>query len=435
MTLLTWFFYTYKNITSIPIPVFMFLDILLTNRFFNSFDFFFFFNKLNTNLMNGLLLIHPILLYSIFSFFILILITSSKKKYYSIFTYSACILLNKSIVLYLLLVLLISIFLGSWWAQTELNWGGWWGWDLIEIISLNYLTMGLLLLHLTRYINNSIFVMDISLKLLIYTLIIKFNFLDSVHNFSSSGSYIQNFYELLFSLIILLLLTSRLKKFNTNFFTISSLENIVFIGFFILNLFFYLFIFYEFFLIFWQDISTLMLFIKYKYLYSTLFIVFIFCCFNSVTYHLLFGSSFLPYWESLYLQSILISRNFAKSLTLHLAVFLSIYILFFNYIFYDLLTSYPLAQIPVVNVSNFSSLFLQSQYLTTTTSKVLLIINKVIMIKDVYVSNMGGIIEFNWASHNWSFILNLGTYFVLFIWLILIVLTLNLLPSAFFLLF
>lgn len=113
MLLMVWFAYSYKSTHIIPFPVFIFLDILLVNSYFNSFDFSLFFSKLNPNLMNGLLLIHPVFLYLIFSFFVLLLLLPQKKKIHSILFYSTACTLYKSNYLYFILILLISIFLGS----------------------------------------------------------------------------------------------------------------------------------------------------------------------------------------------------------------------------------------------------------------------------------------------------------------------------------
>jgi len=136
---------------------------------------------------------------------------------------------------------------------------------------------------------------DIFLKVIFYVLIVKFNFLDSVHNFSSSGSYIQNFYQLSCLLLLLFLLIHHIKSFSTNIFFISSSENMVYLYFLIINIFFSLFIFYEFFLIFWKDTSTVLFFVKYRHLYVIMFTMFAF--YFSTYYHYLFlnGLFFLPY--------------------------------------------------------------------------------------------------------------------------------------------
>lgn len=46
------------------------------------------------------------------------------------------------------LLMLISLYFGSWWAIQEGSWGGWWNWDSSEVFGLLILTFFLVLIHL-----------------------------------------------------------------------------------------------------------------------------------------------------------------------------------------------------------------------------------------------------------------------------------------------
>jgi hypothetical protein len=45
-------------------------------------------------------------------------------------------------------LILISLYLGSWWAIQEGSWGGWWNWDASEVFGLIILTFYIYVLHL-----------------------------------------------------------------------------------------------------------------------------------------------------------------------------------------------------------------------------------------------------------------------------------------------
>lgn len=141
--------------------------------------------ELNSALLNGLLVIHPIMLFSAYAFFFvfLIFILSMLNKFY----YSDRV--NSSIFYFFYYTILIAIFLGGVWAQQELNWGGWWGWDPVEASSLFIFLFSLYFLH----IKNLIFTLN--LLRYFYLLIFLFFFscirkalFFSIHNFLTVGT-------------------------------------------------------------------------------------------------------------------------------------------------------------------------------------------------------------------------------------------------------
>ena len=86
-------------------------------------------SAIGAGLWNGLVLIHP--LFTFFSYFFLIffyfLVYFQYLKIKDFFFYKRCCLY------FFFVCSLASLILGSWWAQQEMNWGGWWGWDPIEL--------------------------------------------------------------------------------------------------------------------------------------------------------------------------------------------------------------------------------------------------------------------------------------------------------------
>ena len=74
----------------------------------------------NTGLFNGLLLAHPLFLFLSYSF---VFIITSYCFFYNVYL-SSFRSNYKFFLLYLLRLLTCAIFLGSLWAQQELNWGG-----------------------------------------------------------------------------------------------------------------------------------------------------------------------------------------------------------------------------------------------------------------------------------------------------------------------
>lgn len=181
--------------------------------------------ELNLNLINGLFLIHPILVYIFYSILCYLIMYTFIIN--NIFFLKKLIYNNKIYViknlnkLYINLINIISlaILLGSWWAYQELSWGTWWNWDLIEIINLVYLVISLKLIHSQIYkkINN----LNINLILnifhiLILFILIRYSILQSIHNFLSAN--IQNQYNIyilsLFLIIVNFSINNKFNKFN-----------------------------------------------------------------------------------------------------------------------------------------------------------------------------------------------------------------------------
>lgn len=232
--------------------------------------------------------------------------------------------------------LFFSIFLGSWWAQLELSWGGWWGWDFIEIISLNYLILLLLALH-TRSSNQDsyFFALDTLMKLIFFVVIVKFNYLESVHNFVSLDFFLQNFYQLfiLYNLFVYGMYAVKLKALKVRVHkNVKNQINYMFLTFLTFALYFYIFVILEFFLIFFQNVSLNLFFKNKLVLVVVLSIAFTLINNSRVLVLPVFQSAF---WEIKYFLLASSWKKEAKTFTFHAVLIGLMYILYNNVFFYN----------------------------------------------------------------------------------------------------
>lgn len=203
--LITFCFFLGKN-TYRPLLVLLF--IILTNYSNTPIDFSSIYQQPvnNSSLINGLLIIHPIYIYLTY---ILIYIYIFHNTYFN----TAVNLknfkkkINKKIVL-ISYYSLFAIFLGSYWAQQELNWGGWWNWDYVELIALIFFILVIFLIHnkgVYNYMDIFFLKFKYILYILIFYIIVRCDILNSVHSFNSFkvlDKYIQYVY-ILFVLIFI----------------------------------------------------------------------------------------------------------------------------------------------------------------------------------------------------------------------------------------
>lgn len=163
--------------------------------------------SLNLNLINGLFIIHPILIYIYYS--INLLVITLVIYYYGIstnysinrFNYAqlriALISLVKNYLAVSLKIIIIAIILGSWWAFQELSWGAWWNWDLVEVINLYYLVFSINLIHGSFLKNLYSFISYYKtyvFNIIILMLVVRYNLVQSIHSFISVNSYRQYTY-------------------------------------------------------------------------------------------------------------------------------------------------------------------------------------------------------------------------------------------------
>lgn len=203
----------------------------------------FFKTELNNNiiLINGVILIHPILIYYTYIIFLFLYIVNDKLlELNNIVMY---IYLNK---LKLFVISFSGLLLGAYWAQQEINWGGWWNWDYVEIIALVFNILSLYVMHntFTKYFNKIYLILkNILYYLICFFLFVRIDILNSIHSFNSIN--ISNNYK---NLIILFLLIFGYKIYHNflNFylkFYKNAKINFILFFFKIVNI---LFIFYFF---------------------------------------------------------------------------------------------------------------------------------------------------------------------------------------------
>ena len=130
-------------------------------------------------LTNTMFLIHPVLLYFSFSLF-----------------------LNSSLVgkggarSVLALLVLLAMFLGGYWSLQELNWGGWWNWDVLECgIGFIFIFIALTL-HSEKFVSLAYARTRVGISVviaLLYTVLNKSGVATSIHSFVGS-EFIKSHY-------------------------------------------------------------------------------------------------------------------------------------------------------------------------------------------------------------------------------------------------
>jgi len=141
--------------------------------------------------------------------------------YYSLVFIYLYATLNKKKFFYLKLTFYITTYLGGWWAVQEINWGGWWNWDFIEVILLFFIIFSLILIHFNKY---SIYVYILYLYVL-YLLVlnytsIRLNLFNSIHNFTNIFLYKNYIYIILIALNYLVILYLY-SYTNVNFYLLA----------------------------------------------------------------------------------------------------------------------------------------------------------------------------------------------------------------------
>lgn len=118
------------------------------------------------------------------------------------------------------LCLTIGMFLGSWWAYTILGWGGYWGWDAVEISGLLPWILSFGLVHSMRMeirghsYRKWVYVFSISIVILIVfgILLTRSGLIESVHAYSSGTMGPMLTVLLVINLVISLFLFMRRRK-------------------------------------------------------------------------------------------------------------------------------------------------------------------------------------------------------------------------------
>lgn len=174
-----------------------------------------FFKKYNTALLNGIINVHTWLTFVCYSFIIIFILISVylytfKKMYLNIFFFKN---FKKWFYFYSIFT---AIFLGCFWSFQQLNWGGWWNWDLVELLSLIFFFTILYLIHNNfKNIFNIIFFKKIIIIFLSSLIIVRGNFLSSIHSFNESNFlkwFLMKFLIIFIFVQIFLTFTPKFKK-------------------------------------------------------------------------------------------------------------------------------------------------------------------------------------------------------------------------------
>lgn len=173
---------------------------------------------LNYRLENGLFIIHPTLIYCCYAFFIFIFLyfiinELFFKKSYFLYLYNVVINNISNVYYYIYIYSFTALLLGGWWAQQEVNWNGWWGWDPVEILNLFIVMFLLFILHSNVIIYGYYwqkYEISSNFLFIIFSFIgTRFGIFNSIHSFLDISFSLQYFYNV--NLIYLFLVITFLK--------------------------------------------------------------------------------------------------------------------------------------------------------------------------------------------------------------------------------
>ena len=187
---------------------FSWLDLNITNNI-----------KSFGTLTNGFFVIHPFIILLSFSLFITILVRDRKHMY------NINISDSKDKLNTLLLLLLSGMFLGAYWANQEVGWGGWWSWDYVENINLILFLFILLSVHkknTSKNINLLYNKFNLVLFVIFLHLCVRLDLGDSIHSFIQTNE-IEYVYLLILTLNVSILsnLTQNVKLNKINIINVS----------------------------------------------------------------------------------------------------------------------------------------------------------------------------------------------------------------------
>lgn len=183
-----------------------------------------------TILKDLLVLYHPLLTYICYSY---IIITSIYYLFYSFSNSKNSAKLYRNII-YIYCLYTFSLLLGSLWAYLKLNWGGYWFWDPLEVISLFPWLYILLLIHTfifkTRQYNLNRYTPLIGMFLIpCLFLFLKSNYLMSIHSFSLGSNKDNIIIVILISCFVIcsILMYRYTYLYNINLYINDKINNIL----------------------------------------------------------------------------------------------------------------------------------------------------------------------------------------------------------------
>lgn len=132
-------------------------------------------------LWNGAVIPHPALTFCAYSFFLCFFIL----RYFSFFFFKDFFFFRQLFTFCFFIAALSSVMLGALWAQQELNWGGWWGWDPVELGALCMLIYAIFIVHF--FFSKKISPAQL-VSFFFFFIGVRAGFFSSVHNFISEES-------------------------------------------------------------------------------------------------------------------------------------------------------------------------------------------------------------------------------------------------------
>jgi hypothetical protein len=106
-------------------------------------------------------------------------------------------------------LIVLTLFMGGWWALQEGSWGGWWNWDASEVFGLMLMLCLVVVIHSHLFLTNQvIFIILIRNSLLVLTLVYSFiqlNFTLISHNFGLKPHQFINTLQIFFITLSLFL--------------------------------------------------------------------------------------------------------------------------------------------------------------------------------------------------------------------------------------
>jgi len=183
-------------------------------------------------------LVHPVLIFLTYTLIFYLILFYSNLNNKKLFNQIYSIKKNKSEIKLGVVISVNAIFLGSWWANQELGWGGWWSWDMVELINLIMTWTFLLKIHKRGSLFFDLPKKSVFLWFIFFHLSVRYDLFNSIHSFSNV--YLLEYDSFfIYYLILYYLITYKIK--------ISKNLNDAYLSFWIIILcgFFFKLIFYQ----------------------------------------------------------------------------------------------------------------------------------------------------------------------------------------------
>lgn len=135
------------------------------------------------NLLNGFVFIHPVILYLSCGYICLLLFRHEVLSRH--YLYIKCN--DQHLISISFYWTLAALSLGSLWAQQELNWGGWWSSDLVELGAFNLILICIFFFHFKNWAFMGFSCLYLSfISFNFFFIGLRYGFFDSIHSFIGS---------------------------------------------------------------------------------------------------------------------------------------------------------------------------------------------------------------------------------------------------------